>query len=158
MRNHRWTSPIYPQKISFMFFLHLNFCCRIRLVACVLHHNTWPNRHEFPKMIINRENQYSIAKHNSAERLSLTLFWQWKRCEICAKNISSGNSRLHPFVFMQMPVQCWYSLSSLIFDEISRSRVLSVHKHTFFETTMHDIWKLACEVVAGVRLGSQHHI
>lgn len=74
------------------------------------------------KSIFNSEAQYP-------KRLSLTLFWQWKRCEICAKNILSGNLNLHPFVFIQMPVRCWYSFSTLIFEEIWRSRVLSVYKH-----------------------------
>lgn len=66
MRNHRWTSPIYPQS-CFMFCLHLN---RAAVYVGEIASHLTENRHKFPKMIIKREKSiYSMAIRNRWELL-----------------------------------------------------------------------------------------
>lgn len=60
-----------------------------------LHQTADQNRYEFLKMIINRENQYSAAKRNLIERLSLTLFWQWKAA-LLKKSCQTLSGLVHP--------------------------------------------------------------
>jgi hypothetical protein len=85
MRNQRWTSPIYPQKIMFL-YTWIASAVYVSRQSVKLHHTrAAKNRHKFPKMIINRENQYSMAKRNSLPRLSsdASPVWQWN----CFSNV-----------------------------------------------------------------------
>lgn len=108
MRNHRWTSPIYPQKLYVS--LKLEWRCRICQQRGITSDAT-ENRHKFPKMIIKREK--SICGGRTQARASLRSFdnenifgdnlreckmvkWLWSGHFVC--NLPSTTPRLCIFM------------------------------------------------------------
>lgn len=100
MCNHRWTSPIYPQKCpSFMFYTWMKLPYMSRRVTT----DTWPNRHEFPK---NDNQPRKINIQWSTHWLSLTLFLTMKRAlrlhKILTRSILHRSS-----LFLSLPFVCF---------------------------------------------------